>query len=338
MAKRAAFWMDQAAAAATQSKDRSRKIGCVIVDRNDVLVQMGWKGFPRRVNENVEACHVRPLKNKWTEHAERNAIYKAAARGVSTLGCTIYLSWFPCSDCARAIIQSGIERLICVASEPDDPQWSEDIRFILMARSDRKRVLWPMPTHARVPASGNLSLFGDMKPWRPARDIIDWKIKGRSIYDRKKPLAPATLARIHAGAVKFGWPEPFIVTLRNHMAAHGVDQPIPTIAANGTHIGLAEPFLLNRHGDGYGETRAHSIDEPAPTANCDGGGYVVEPLVVNLKGQSTAPKLSRPCRRRQRTPAISISRSRSSSPAMPREPRARSTSRLRPRWPSTRIA
>jgi hypothetical protein len=43
-------------------------------------------------------------------------------------------------------------------------------------------------------------------------------LKGRSIFNRKKPLAPKTLARIYAGAVKFKWPEPFLVILRNHMA------------------------------------------------------------------------------------------------------------------------
>jgi DNA (cytosine-5)-methyltransferase 1 len=85
-----------------------------------------------------------------------------------------------------------------------------------MARSDRKRVVWPMPTHAH-PIGDKLELFPTVKPWRPARDIIDWSIKGRSIYDRKKPLAEATLACILAGAVKVKWPEPFIVTLRNHV-------------------------------------------------------------------------------------------------------------------------
>ncbi|WP_316172895.1 deoxycytidylate deaminase [Bradyrhizobium sp. SZCCHNRI2049] len=127
MADRLDFWMQCAAQAASQSKDRSRKIGCVIVDRRDVAISMGWNGFPRRVNDNVEARHMRPLKYKWTEHAERNAIYNAAARGASTLGCTIYLPWFPCSDCARAIIQSGIERLVCVPCEPTDEQWHADM-------------------------------------------------------------------------------------------------------------------------------------------------------------------------------------------------------------------
>lgn len=186
-------------------------------------------------------------------------------------------------------------------------------RFILMARSDSRKVAWPMPTHSKVDGK-RIDLFDDKKPWRPAREIIDWKIKGRSIFNRKKPLAPKTLARIHAGAEKFGWPEPFLVILRQHMAGQSVDGPLPSITANGTHIGLAEPvimngrkgnqalpvstapvptldtkggvwlaepFILNRHGDGYGETRAHSVEEPTPTSNCDGGGYLVEPFVLS---------------------------------------------------------
>jgi DNA (cytosine-5)-methyltransferase 1 len=185
-------------------------------------------------------------------------------------------------------------------------------RFILMARSDGKRVLWPMPTHVR--RGDSLALFPGVKPWRPAREIIDWSIQGRSIFNRKKPLTLKTLARLYAGAVKGRWPEPFLVILRNHMAGQSVDEPLPTITANGTHIGLAQPvivnlkgqstaadisaplptqtahaphlyvaqpFILNRHGDGYGKTRAHSVEAPAPTANCDGGGYLVEPFILS---------------------------------------------------------
>ena len=184
-------------------------------------------------------------------------------------------------------------------------------RFILKARNDRRMVAWAPLTHAK--RADDLLLFPGIKPWKPARDIIDWSIKGKSIFNRRKPLAAKTLARIHAGAVKFNWPEPFLVILRNHMAGQSVDGPLPTIAAGGTHIGLAqpiivkqhfrrdsqsvndpaptvtavsriglvEPFILNRHGDGYGEARAHSIEQPAPTANCDGGGYLVEPFVLS---------------------------------------------------------
>jgi DNA (cytosine-5)-methyltransferase 1 len=73
------------------------------------------------------------------------------------------------------------------------------------------------------------------------------------------------------------------VVLRQHMEAHSLDEPLPTICAGGTHLGLAQPFLLNRHGDN-GATRAHDLDEPMPTADCRGAGYVVEPFMMS--GQS----------------------------------------------------
>lgn len=149
------------------------------------------------------------------------------------------------------------------------------VRFFLIARSDGRRIRWPEPTHSR---GGDL--FGT-RPWRPAREIIDWSIEGRSIYDRKRPLAPATLARIHAGVVKFRWPEPYLVVLRRHMAAQSIDLPLTALCAGGTHVGLAEPFLLNRHGDN-GSARGHSLDEPMPTADCRGAGYLVEPFVAAL--------------------------------------------------------
>ncbi|MBX3504473.1 MAG: DNA cytosine methyltransferase [Parvibaculum sp.] len=143
-------------------------------------------------------------------------------------------------------------------------------RFILMGRKSRAGkkpvpISWPMPTHQKR-SDGKLELFPGVKPWRPAREIIDWGIRGKSIFDRKKPLAPKTLARIHAGAVKFGWPEPFLVILRNHMAAQGIDAPLPTIAANGQHIGLTQPVILSQHNSGA----PRSADDPLPTITTGG--------------------------------------------------------------------
>lgn len=160
-------------------------------------------------------------------------------------------------------------------------------RFILMARSDRKRVAWPMPSHARTAAAdGNLSLFPTMKPWTPARDIIDWSIKGKSIFGRKKPLAQKTLQRIYAGAVKFGWPEPFLVILRNHMAGQSLNGPLPTIAARGTHIALAEPVIVNMKG----QSTAGDVADPLPTQTAHAGHlYVAEPFVM-APGSTGAPR------------------------------------------------
>jgi len=149
-------------------------------------------------------------------------------------------------------------------------------RFILMGRSDGRKIHWPMPTHAKRDTA-KAGLFEERAPWKPAREIIDWDIKGRSIFNRKKPLAPKTLARIYAGAVKFGWPEPYIVVLRNHMAAQGLDQPLPTIAANGGHIAIAEPIIMKQNF----RRDQQGVDEPLPTIMTQARVGLVEPFVLS---------------------------------------------------------
>ena len=192
-------------------------------------------------------------------------------------------------------------------------------RFILMARSDGRRVSWPMPTHAKRPESDRLALFPDMKPWRPAREIIDWEKKGKSIFNRKKPLAAKTLLRTYAGAVKFGWPrgfldklrahmaelgididklaplpsdavgaaDPQIVVLRQHMDGRSVDEPIPTLAARGQHIGLAEPVITNLEK----ATAPASVDGPLPTQSTHASMAMVEPIILS-QHNSGAPRSS----------------------------------------------
>jgi DNA (cytosine-5)-methyltransferase 1 len=176
-------------------------------------------------------------------------------------------------------------------------------RFILMARSDRRAVSWPAPTHRRRDETGRLDLFPGVKPWRPARDIIDWSIRGRSIFGRKKPLAPKTLARIYAGAVKFNWPAPFLVILRNHMAGRSLDAPLPALAASGTHVGLAQPVILSSLSGGAPRSAA----EPLPTITTGGGGVstrpgcarpmLVEPFVVAVAHGNSASKRDADSRR-----------------------------------------
>jgi dCMP deaminase len=123
-------WMDLAKLVASWSKDRSTKVGAVIVDYRHVLVAVGWNGFPRYVDDDVDARHERPIKYKWTEHAERNAIYNAASKGIPTNYCTMYIPWYPCADCARAILQAGITELVVVEPDWDDERWGDDFRLV----------------------------------------------------------------------------------------------------------------------------------------------------------------------------------------------------------------
>lgn len=112
------YFMGMARHAATKSKDRSVQVGAVIVGRDNAVLSTGWNGFPRGVNDNVDTRHERPEKYLWTEHAERNAIFNAAAHGISLRGSTLYTTLMPCCDCARAIIQSGIAAIVSPKPEP----------------------------------------------------------------------------------------------------------------------------------------------------------------------------------------------------------------------------
>lgn len=110
-------FMELARHIAEWSKDRNTKVGAVIVDEDNTILSVGYNGFTRGADDEVGSRHERPAKYMYTEHAERNAIYNAVRSGVALKGSKIYLPWFPCTDCARAIINSGIKTM--VATEPD---------------------------------------------------------------------------------------------------------------------------------------------------------------------------------------------------------------------------
>lgn len=108
------LFLSMAQLVSKKSKDRSTKVGAVIVGEDNEVLSVGYNGFPRGVNDDIDHRHGRPQKYEFTEHAERNAIYNAARQGIRLKGSTMYLNWepFPCPDCARAVIQSGIKKVV----------------------------------------------------------------------------------------------------------------------------------------------------------------------------------------------------------------------------------
>lgn len=116
---------------AEDSPDRSRKTGAVIVDESGQIVTTGYNTLPLGV-EPEDRYLVRPAKYDWTEHAERNAIFEAARTpGKSTGGCEMIVPWFPCVQCARAIVQAGITRLVSPYPDVTDPNWGEEFKTAL---------------------------------------------------------------------------------------------------------------------------------------------------------------------------------------------------------------
>ncbi|OOY09810.1 hypothetical protein BMI89_03085 [Thioclava sp. F36-7] len=119
------------------SEDPSRKVGAVIVNPSNAIISTGYNGFPRRIAHDPAILFAQESGEKylWIEHAERNAIYNAANVGTATAGCTIYTTLFPCADCARAIIQSGLIRLVTYR-QPDSEK-----RFYASMEASRKMLM-----------------------------------------------------------------------------------------------------------------------------------------------------------------------------------------------------
>lgn len=96
--------------AATRSKDPNTNVGAVIVDHAKSVVMTGYNGFAPGVEDTAERWQ-RPTKYDFVVHAEANAISRAARAGRSTEGCAMYVTHYPCKDCAKLIISAGIKVL-----------------------------------------------------------------------------------------------------------------------------------------------------------------------------------------------------------------------------------
>ena len=95
------------------SKDESTKIAAFIIDGSYTIRSMGVNSFPRGINDNDPKRQERPEKYFWFEHAERNTIYNAGRTRADIWACWMIMTCgMPCADCARAIIQAGLEGII----------------------------------------------------------------------------------------------------------------------------------------------------------------------------------------------------------------------------------
>lgn len=137
-----------------------------------------------------------------------------------------------------------------------------------MARCDGRPIVWPEPTHGA----------GRAHPWRAAAEVIDWSLPCPSIFERRRPLAPATLRRIARGLRRFVLEaaEPFII--RTDMQSDGrlrgigsMSEPLRTITTAGGHA-LVAPTLVQT---GYGEREGQaprSLDLADPLGTVVAGG------------------------------------------------------------------
>lgn len=166
-------------------------------------------------------------------------------------------------------------RILCAAHYGD-----ATTRRRLFVQARRGQVTWPQPSH-RLREEGDLF---DLPVARSAREIIDWNLPGESIWSRKKPLAPATMARIMEGLRRYVG-GPFIVPQFGEADGqrpriHGLDNPLPTITSHGGGA-LVEPFIVPQ----LSGARVRSVGEPLNTITATGSGNaLVEPFLVGIGG------------------------------------------------------
>lgn len=106
-------YLEIARQVASWSKDPSRKIGAVIVGNQGQIISQGFNGFSHGIADTPERYNDRETKYKYIVHAEANAIYNAIHNGASPSAATIFVTGLPvCHQCADAIIQTGIKRVV----------------------------------------------------------------------------------------------------------------------------------------------------------------------------------------------------------------------------------
>ncbi len=186
-------------------------------------------------------------------------------------------------------------------------------RFFLIARKDGCRVTFPKPTHSKDGARG-------LKKWRAAREIIDWTLPGRSIFDDskyiKRPLSINTRRRIAAGLKKqnsvlapcfiramdleaetggTAWPEAFTLQQRAHATPRTMGEPLHTVTASwngGNHLvdPKVEPVILGQQSC----SAARTPDKPIPTVATGGAISLTRPELVVFHGTSKTADIDKP--------------------------------------------
>lgn len=112
------------------SKDPNTKVGCVILTKDfSRILSTGVNGMPRHMNDEDQDRWQRPTKYSYVCHSEANAIANAARTGTPLDKSVICVTKFPCSTCAKLLIQAGICKIYTVRADHSSETWGEDAKI-----------------------------------------------------------------------------------------------------------------------------------------------------------------------------------------------------------------
>ena len=113
------YFMSVALLSGKRSKDPSTQVGACIVNKNNIIESIGYNGLPKGCSDDEfpwdKEGETLNTKYPFVVHGELNAILNAKGKDLS--GCRIYVALFPCNECAKAIIQSGISEVIYLSEK-----------------------------------------------------------------------------------------------------------------------------------------------------------------------------------------------------------------------------
>ncbi len=127
------YFMGVSILAAKRSKDPSTQVGACIVDQNNVILTTGYNGFPKGCSDDEFPWdrEGETTKYPYVVHAELNAILNAQGKDLN--GSKIYVDLFPCNECAKAIIQSGIKEIVYLSDKYADTPGVKASKMLLNA-------------------------------------------------------------------------------------------------------------------------------------------------------------------------------------------------------------
>lgn len=195
-----------------------------------------------------------PIDQQWLvpDPRHKGRIWRAWLKHVEKLGYSFEFKKLNCADFGVPTIRT---------------------RFFGVARADGGKIHWPARTHAPRAKAKALGL----QPWVGADTVIDWSLPMKSIFDRKKPLADATLRRIARGIMRYvvNAEQPFIVPITHSGGdrVHGLGDPLRTLTtANRGELALVAPHLSTMRN---AQKPFGAADEPLHSLTAGGAGIAV---------------------------------------------------------------
>jgi dCMP deaminase len=146
-------------------------------------LSVGFNGFPQNLSDSLELYENREYKLAVTVHAEANAILNAAKNGAKTQSCTAYVTFPPCSQCAAALIQAGVSKVICPDPANAPERWRASFKLAneMLYQSGVKLLyysegdLWKTETAPSAAHPGLIHSYTGQEPENPVKTPISMR-------------------------------------------------------------------------------------------------------------------------------------------------------------------